>query len=73
MRISFILGAVALLGGTAFAIAQTDHSAHGDGMDHAVQEQGGSASDALLTEPGQGAFAVLSEVVRVLEADPDTD
>lgn len=73
MRISIILGAVALLGGTAFAIAQTDHSAHSDGMNHAVQEQGGSARDAVLTEPGQGAFAALSEVVRVLEADPDTD
>ncbi len=28
---------------------------------------------SLLAEPGQGAFAALSEVVRVLEADPTTD
>ncbi len=28
---------------------------------------------AALSEPGQGAFAALSEVVRVLEADPNTD
>lgn len=28
---------------------------------------------AALTEPGQGAFGALSEVVRVLEADPGTD
>ncbi len=26
-----------------------------------------------LTEPGQSAFAAIAEVVRVLEADPQTD
>ncbi|MFO6463430.1 hypothetical protein [uncultured Jannaschia sp.] len=48
------------------ASAQSAHS-HTAGMAH------GAASAAALTEPGQGAFAALSEVVRVLEADPDTD
>jgi hypothetical protein len=28
---------------------------------------------AVLSEPGQGAFATLAEVVARLEADPDTD
>ncbi len=33
----------------------------------------GANGNAELTEPGQGAFAALSEIVRVLEADDDTD
>ena len=41
------------------AIAQMDHAAHGGAP--------------VLTEPGQGAFAALSEVVRLLEGDPTTD
>lgn len=78
--------AAILIGG--YAISQTDmhqdmdHTMHSDmGMDHdanmdhsaddhtAMMDMGQSP----LNEPGQGAFAALSEVVRVLEADPDTD
>ncbi|MGB3407703.1 MAG: hypothetical protein WBA67_09425 [Jannaschia sp.] len=33
----------------------------------------GHQGAATLSEPGQGAFAALSEVVTVLEADPETD
>ena len=73
MKKKIILIVVALLGGTAFAAAQTTHSGHGDDMDHATPAQDQPIQDTILTEPGQGAFAVLSEVVRVLEADPDTD
>lgn len=43
--------------------AQMDHAAHG--------ASGGTGSG--LVEPGQGAFAALSEVVRRLEADRETD
>ena len=32
-----------------------------------------SPDGAILTEPGQGAFAALAEVVARLEADPGTD
>ncbi|WP_335585899.1 hypothetical protein [Falsihalocynthiibacter arcticus] len=63
----------ALLGGTAFANAQTTHSNQGDSMDHATHAQDQPLQNTILTEPGQGAFAALSEVVRVLEADPDTN
>ncbi|KMK68087.1 hypothetical protein IMCC21224_112966 [Puniceibacterium sp. IMCC21224] len=49
------------------------HADHADGMDHAVPDKDRPAGSALLTEPGQGAFAALSEVVRVLEADPNTN
>lgn len=73
MKTTIILIVTALLGGTGFATAQTTHSGLSDGMDHAMHVQGQSRQDTILTEPGQGAFAALSEVVRVLEADPDTD
>jgi hypothetical protein len=73
MKTKLILIMSALLGGTAFAAAQTAHSGHGDDMDHATHSQGQPLENTILTEPGQGAFAALSEVVRVLEADPDTD
>jgi hypothetical protein len=72
MRITIVLIALALVGGAALAVAQTTHTDHGDGMDHA-QHLHVHPAGAVLTEPGQGAFAALSEVVRVLEADPNTD
>ncbi|MGP1397750.1 MAG: hypothetical protein ACTS3R_19785 [Inquilinaceae bacterium] len=56
--------ALALLLPASQALAQ-DHSAgtHGP-VDAPVQP--------VLSEPGQGAFAALAEVVERLEADPDT-
>jgi hypothetical protein len=72
MKTKTIVIVTALLGGTAFANAQTTLSSHGDSMDHATHAQDQPLQDTILTEPGQGAFAALSEVVRVLEADPDT-
>jgi len=45
------------------------HSAHS----HDQQSQPATQAAPILTEPGQGAFAALSEIVRVLEADPETD
>jgi hypothetical protein len=73
MKTKMIVAMMALLGGTAFAVAQTAHSGHDKGMDHATHSQDQPLQDAILTEPGQGAFAALSEIVRVLEADPDTN
>lgn len=73
MRLKIILAGAAVIGSSAIALAQTMHADHGEGMDHAAHGQDRSAVSALLTEPGQGAFAALSEVVRVLEADPDTN
>lgn len=73
MKMKLTLIVIALLGGTAFAAAQTAHSGHGDSMDHETHSEGQPLQYTILTEPGQGAFAALSEVVRVLEADPDTD
>jgi len=74
MHARIVFAAGALLAGPSLAVAQTLSSGHGSGMDHAahVQQLTGMTATAL-TEPGQGAFAALSEVVRVLEADPGTD
>ncbi|WP_053078986.1 hypothetical protein [Puniceibacterium sp. IMCC21224] len=73
MRLKIILAGTAVVAGSAIALAQTMHADHADGMDHAVPDKDRPAGSALLTEPGQGAFAALSEVVRVLEADPNTN
>ena len=73
MRLKIILAGTAVVAGSAIALAQTIHADHGGGMDHAAHGQDRPAESALLTEPGQGAFAALSEVVRVLEADPNTN
>ena len=73
MRAKTILTAMALTGGATIAIAQTNHTGHCDGMDHSAHGQEQIATGDVLSEPGQGAFASLSEVVRVLEADPGTD
>jgi hypothetical protein len=73
MRITTVLITLALVGTAALAVAQTTHTDHGGGMDHAQHGQEALSAGASLTEPGQGAFAALSEAVRVLEADPDTD
>ena len=73
MQAKILLTTMTLIGGAAFAVAQTSHSGHGNGMDHSAHGQEQSMTGATLSEPGQGAFAALSEVVRVLEADSSTD
>ena len=75
MRASVIVALSIFLGGTAWGIAQMNHAEHSPGMVHGAQPSASPTlkGKAVLTEPGQGAFASLSEVVRVLEADPDTD
>lgn len=73
MRLKAMLATTALLGSAALAMAQTLHADHDAGMEHAAHGQAGTADGGGLTEPGQGAFAALSEVVQVLEADPGTD
>jgi hypothetical protein len=63
--------AAALLGSTVLVSIATAQTSGNGAMDHAsmtAEPQG-----SVLTEPGQGAFGALSEVVRVLEADPATD
>lgn len=68
---SFLI--VAMVFGAASAMAQTSHVGHTEGMDHAMHSGHMAATEPALTEPGQGAFAAIAEVVKVLEADPETD
>lgn len=49
------------------------HGDHIKGVGHAAHGQSNPANNGLLTELRQEAFAALSEVVRLLEADPGTD
>jgi hypothetical protein len=67
MQILTAIALTALLGTTTVAYTQTSHTGHD------AQMQSGQSATFVLTEPSQGAFAALSEVVRVLEADPNTD
>jgi len=73
MKFAIFFASIALLGATAIAVAQNTQSAHDGAMDHGTPGQEQPMASIPLTEPGQGAFAALAEVVQVLEADPDTD
>lgn len=52
------------------AQAQPDHLT---GEGHARHGASMHGTAAVPTEPGQGAFATIQEIVRILEADPTTD
>ncbi|AVX03901.1 hypothetical protein MXMO3_01371 [Maritalea myrionectae] len=73
MRTKMFLITMVWIGSAVFAYAQTNHTGHSDDVDHSTHGQSSAMNEAILREPGQGAFAALSEVVRVLEADPETD
>jgi hypothetical protein len=59
---TLIFTATILLPFSAVAQSSHNHSNHG-------QEN----TSSILTEPGQGGFAALTEVVSILNADPNTD
>jgi hypothetical protein len=42
-------------------------------MDHAAHDSGAVHQKAIPTMPGQDAFGAIQEVVRILEADAETD
>ena len=65
--VSFVTAAGLLAGAGVGSSAAQAH----DVGDHARHAQPGAAS--IPTQPGQAAFGAISEVVRVLDADPDTD
>ena len=68
MTIRSIIGAAtcAMLFGFPAARAGAQH-------DHAAMESTRSAAARVPTEAGQGAFAAIQEIVRMLEADSTTD
>jgi hypothetical protein len=55
----------------ASAIVRGQDRSH---MEHAQHMQGMHGGEAVVpTHPGQEAFGTIQEIVRILEADPDTD
>ncbi len=71
------LAAVAVLGATAYAVAQSGHGAMHDKMMHGQGMHGGmhgqTQASASPVMPGQDAFGTIQEIVQMLEADPATD
>ena len=49
------------------------HAAHGAHASPAPAAQTPAAQTMTPAEAGQGGFAAVAEVVRILSADPDTD
>ena len=73
MKPALTIALAILLGGATYIFAQTVQNDHSQTMDHGTHMDDDSFAVSLLTEPGQGAFAALSEIIMVLEADPETD
>lgn len=63
-----ILLVAAFVPGMALAQSTGHDMTHMEGMDHNVAQGG-----ALPSEPGQGGFAAVAEIVKMLDADPETD
>lgn len=61
-----------LAGAAIVAIAGAATSVAAENIDHAGHQMTAPAA-ALPTEPGNGAFAAIAEIVALLSADPDTD
>jgi hypothetical protein len=62
--------------GAATADVATQHMNHvgnSTEMTHNMHDMHGGAEQAMPTEPGQGAFAAIAEIVAMLAADPATD
>ncbi|PCJ93305.1 MAG: hypothetical protein COA52_06625 [Hyphomicrobiales bacterium] len=64
---------IVTIGTSGFSSAEMKEHDSASHSDHMQMTDTANAPVSPLTEPGQGAFAALSEVVRVLEADPNTD
>lgn len=66
---AFIMIAVSLIGLAAVpsSAQQTNQ------MNHAGHVMPNAAAAGLPTEPGDGAFAAIAEIVTILSADPETD
>lgn len=66
-----LLAAVAIAAGAYFTVStlgNAQDSAHSSHARHI-----GTAAPAIPTLPGQDAFGAIQEIVRILEADPNTD
>jgi hypothetical protein len=68
--LSLTVAASVVSGGilTGSALVNAQHGAHAAHPQHV-----GSAAQPVPTMPGQDAFGAIQEIVRILEADPNTD
>jgi predicted RNA binding protein YcfA (HicA-like mRNA interferase family) len=66
LALLLMIGTGAVLAASAIVRAQDPSR-----MDHAQHMQGADA--VVPTHPGQEAFGTIQEIVRILEADPNTD
>ncbi|MDE2005457.1 MAG: hypothetical protein KGI51_02725 [Rhodospirillales bacterium] len=78
MLLTFLVPNLAIAGATSrpgtSAPAMTMHGADtGGAMMHARSAPAPTTTTMMPTEPGQGAFGALQQIVRILEADPRTD
>ncbi|WP_170611201.1 hypothetical protein [Ruegeria arenilitoris] len=71
MRTTIPIAIMMLAASTMISVAETNRDT--SSKKHKMHMHAQMHGDAGLKEPGQGAFAALSEVVRVLETDPETD
>lgn len=77
----FLIPLMLIIPISANAQSGGQHPQHGsmpmDHQHHMMMQQGGHASQHQTiqepTQPGQGAFATIQEIVQILEADPHTD
>lgn len=65
-----LLATLALL---AAALSVAGEAVGQSGHDHAAMVHDFNTEQSMPTEPGQGAFAAVSEIVAMLMADPETD
>ncbi|MBD1545792.1 hypothetical protein [Roseibium aggregatum] len=77
--IRYALAATLLIAPVTTQAAQMETGGH-MGHDHQMQHNAGTGMQATgmqtqqtPTEPGQGAFAAIQEIVNLLAADPETD
>jgi hypothetical protein len=68
---STFLVAASITAGAAIASSVLVVAQQGHHADHA--QHAGSAAQPVPTMPGQDAFGAIQEIVRILEADPNTD
>lgn len=68
---STFIVAASITAGAAIATSVLVVAQHGHHAGHA--QHAGSAAQPVPTMPGQDAFGAIQEIVRILEADPNTD
>lgn len=74
-RLAVGTAAAAAIAASAIVLAHGLHAqaSHHDGTMPMLRHHGAAASGHAPSMPGQDAFGAIQEIVRILEADPETD